>query len=79
MTDHKHADDKHAEAKDRPAHGVPAPETPPVQEYPKMLYTADGQHRTVASKEAEAAAKQDGFSETPGETADRARAKKEPR
>jgi hypothetical protein len=74
MTDHKHADDKHAEDKDRPAHAVPAPETPPVQEYPKMVYGADGAQRTVASKEEEAAAKKDGFSETPGE-----KAKKEPR
>jgi hypothetical protein len=76
MTDHKHADEKHADDKDRPGHGAPAPapETPPVQEYPKMVYGPDGAQRTVASKEAEAAAKKDGFSETPGE-----KAKKEPR
>ena len=43
----------------------PVEEPPPIQEYPKMLYHEDGSTRTVATKEDEAAAKKDGYQDTP--------------
>jgi hypothetical protein len=43
-----------------------AAEEAPVQEYPKMLYHADGRTLTVVNKDAEDAAAKDGFTETPG-------------
>jgi hypothetical protein len=75
MTDKHDAHDKHGTPdKDQAAHTKDVPDAPPVQEYPKMVYGPDGAQRTVATKDEEAAAKKDGFSETPGE-----KAKKEPR
>jgi hypothetical protein len=86
MTDKHDAHDPHdapekhgAHDKDHAAHPKAEPEAPPVQEYPKMVYGPGGEQKTVATKEEEAAAKTDGFSETPGEKADHARPKKEPR
>ena len=37
---------------------------PPVQEYPKMLYHADGRNVTVANAEEEATMTASGFAET---------------
>jgi hypothetical protein len=62
-----------------PGHPVtPAAETPPVQEYPKMLYHEDGRQLTVQHAEEAAAAKKEGFREQPGTEA-RPRPAKEPR
>ena len=49
-----------------------APPSPPIQEFPKMLYHADGRRQTVASKAEETAATKDGFKAQPG-TEDRAK------
>ena len=51
--------------RDHPTHpdaapAPPAPETPPIQEYPKMLYH-DGQTMAVNNAEEEAKAKEQGF------------------
>jgi hypothetical protein len=48
--------------KDAPAD----PAAPPIVEYPKVLYHADGRTLTVANQAQEDAAAKDGFSPTPG-------------
>ena len=50
---------------------VTVPEQAPTyQEYPKMLYHADGRTLTVQNADAEEKAAADGFTDTPGEEAE---------